>query len=187
VHPFWITGRRRSARDWRIQSGSPASRSATAGHLDRSMKLSETNVKRFARKPTCRTSRARCSPTKVRSNLLRLEKVNGRTKIGNAARGKCFWRLFLYCVVVGAAGPAGAGAVSETIGADGRIVDDPTVVLGAVSSATRGPLQGAHIKRTAITAAAAISPISPPPMPVRSVRSRLLRFRLLRPESRNLG
>jgi hypothetical protein len=92
-----------------------------------------------------------------------------------------------YRAVVGAAGPAGAGAVSGTIGADGRIVDDPTVVRGAVLSATRGPLQGAHINRTAITAAAAMSPINPPPMPVRSERSRLVRFRSLRPEESKFG
>jgi TRAP-type C4-dicarboxylate transport system permease large subunit len=53
----------------------------------------------------------------------------------------------------------GAGAVFGAIGADGRVVDDPTVVPGA---ATRGPLQGAHMNKSPNTTTAAISIILPP-------------------------
>jgi hypothetical protein len=49
-------------------------------------------------------------------------------------------------VVEGAAG----GAESGEILADGRVVEVPTVVKGVVS-ATRGPLHGAHMNRSANT------------------------------------
>jgi len=52
--------------------------------------------------------------------------------------------------VEGAAGAVGAGAVFGAIGADGRAVDDPTVVPGAL--ATLGPFHGAHINKSATTA-----------------------------------
>lgn len=63
------------------------------------------------------------------------------------------------------------------IGAEGRDVEDPTVVPGAVLSATRGPLQGAHINKTANTATAAISMIHPEPMPAGSAVLRSSRYR----------
>jgi hypothetical protein len=72
---------------------------------------------------------------------------------------------------------SGAGAVFGAIGI-GR-VEDPTVEPGAL--ATRGPLQGAHINKTAITAAATMSPIRPPPLPVRrSAEPKVSRFKSLR-------
>jgi hypothetical protein len=37
--------------------------------------------------------------------------------------------------------------VLGAVGADGRAVDEPVVVPGAVLSATRGPLHGAHINK----------------------------------------
>jgi hypothetical protein len=47
--------------------------------------------------------------------------------------------------------------VFGAIGAKGRVVDEPTVVPGAVLSATRGPLQGAHINKRPNTTTAAIN------------------------------
>lgn len=74
----------------------------------------------------------------------------------------------------GAVGAAGAGAVFGAIGAAGRVVDDPTVVPGAELSATRGPLQGAHINRIANTQTAAMAAIIPPlNPPLRRFRSSL--------------
>jgi hypothetical protein len=52
--------------------------------------------------------------------------------------------------------------VFGAIGVAGRVVDDPTVVPGAELSATRGPLQGAHVKRIANIQAAAMAAITPP-------------------------
>jgi hypothetical protein len=43
--------------------------------------------------------------------------------------------------VEGAAGVLGAGAVFGAIGADGRVVEEPTVVPVPLFSAVRGPLQ----------------------------------------------
>jgi hypothetical protein len=43
-----------------------------------------------------------------------------------------------------------SGAVGERL-ADGRVVDEPTVVNGALLSAIRGPLHGAHMNRSAKT------------------------------------
>ena len=60
----------------------------------------------------------------------------------------------VYRVVEGA---AGAGAVGDA-GVAGRVVE-PTVVPGAAVSATRGPLHGAHMNRSAETATAAIAAI----------------------------
>jgi hypothetical protein len=76
-----------------------------------------------------------------------------------------------YFVVEGA---AGAGAVGDA-GAAGRVVD-PVVVPGAVLSATRGPLQGAHMNKSAKMKKAAIAAIAVVlmPLPRRSISSRIV-------------
>ena len=74
----------------------------------------------------------------------------------------------------GAAGVLGAGAVFGAIGADGRVVEEPTVVPIPLFSAVRGPLHGAHINKSAKTAIAAISAIIPAPIPSRRVGSELV-------------
>jgi hypothetical protein len=60
--------------------------------------------------------------------------------------------------------------VFGAIGADGRVVDDPVVVPGAILSATRGPLQGAHINKSPNTSTAAMAAIIPAPIPPRKNR-----------------
>jgi hypothetical protein len=62
--------------------------------------------------------------------------------------------------------------VFGAIGADGRVVEEPTVVPIPLFSAVRGPLHGAHINKSAKTAIAAISAIIPAPIPSRRVRAR---------------
>jgi hypothetical protein len=71
-------------------------------------------------------------------------------------------------------GAAGAGAVGDA-GAAGRVVD-PVVVPGAVLSATRGPLQGAHMNKSAKMKKAAIAAIAAVlmPLPRRSISSRIV-------------
>ena len=81
---------------------------------------------------------------------------------------------FCYRVVEGAAGVLRAGAVFGAIGADGRVVEEPTVVPIPLFSAVRGPLHGAHINKSAKTAIAAISAIIPAPIPSRRVGSELV-------------
>jgi hypothetical protein len=81
------------------------------------------------------------------------------------------WRLpYRYFVVVGA---AGAGAVGDA-GVAGGVVE-PVVVPGAVLSATRGPLHGAHMNRTAKMKKAAIAAIAAVlmPLPRRFMSSRI--------------
>lgn len=81
-------------------------------------------------------------------------------------------RLFqAYFVVEGA---AGAGAAGDG-GAAGRVVD-PVVVPGAALSATRGPLQGAHMNKSAKMKKAAIAAIAAVlmPLPRRSISSRIV-------------
>jgi hypothetical protein len=70
-----------------------------------------------------------------------------------------------YLVVEDAAGVLGAGAVFGAIGADGRVVEEPTVVPVPLFSAVRGPLQGAHINKSATTAIVAIIAIIPASIP----------------------
>ena len=50
-------------------------------------------------------------------------------------------------------------------GAPGRVVDEPTVVLGAELSAMYEPFQGAHMMTAAIKATAPIPAITPVPSP----------------------
>ena len=50
-------------------------------------------------------------------------------------------------------------------GAPGRVVDEPTVVLGAELSAMYEPVQGAHMMTAAIKATAPIPAITPVPSP----------------------
>src|ERR1700754_4106359 len=84
---------------------------------------------------------------------------------------------FRYRVVEGAAGAAGVVAgEAGAAGVVGRVVDEPTVVRGAVLSATFGPLHGAHIKIATISAIAAMAPRIMPPIPVS-----------VRPAARRLG
>jgi hypothetical protein len=71
-------------------------------------------------------------------------------------------------------GAAGAGAVGDA-GAAGRVVD-PVVVPGVVLSATRGPLHGAHMNKSAKMKKAAIAAIAAVlmPLPRRSISSRIV-------------
>jgi len=62
--------------------------------------------------------------------------------------------------------------VFGAIGADGRVVEEPTVVPVPLFSAVRGPLHGAHIHKSAKTAIAAISAIIPAPVPSGRIRAR---------------
>jgi hypothetical protein len=64
--------------------------------------------------------------------------------------------------------------VFGAIGVDGRVVEEPTVVPVPLFSAVRGPLQGAHINKSAKTAIAAISAIIPAPIPLGRVGSVLV-------------
>jgi hypothetical protein len=80
----------------------------------------------------------------------------------------------LFPVYFAGEGAAGAGAVGDA-GAAGRVVD-PVVVPGAVLSATRGPLQGAHMNKSAKMKKAAIAAIAAVlmPLPRRSISSRIV-------------
>jgi hypothetical protein len=99
--------------------------------------------------------------------------ASGRTEVRKEPQGSTAV-LFRYRVAEGAAGVVAGEAGAA--GVAGRVVDEPTVVPGAVLSATFGPLHGAHINIATIIAIAAMAPRIMPPRPVS-----------IRPAARRLG